>query len=1582
MTNTRDIAPKPDTGRASYRAHLTAFFFATIALFAPSVHGLGLTVNSVTVTPTSVNSYAAFAVSLTVPNTGSGIDASHSMYLDFDDGTILPSSIATSLISINGTPVTSVSISGRRVTVGVPVEIGKNTSFRVDVSDGAQIRHPSTTEVDTLAITSTNGGNTYGPGSNTYSVTAATSTVTAASVTPSPSVASSAAAYTLGFSVGESGYLAASSGTITVKFPTGTTVPQGNVASVTVNGTSANATGSSTGDSIIVTTPVNISNGGSVSLAFAEASGISNPTAGTKTLTVYTSTETTPVTSDNYTISSATALSVTAVGVDPTTVNATATYSFDFRVSSSGALTATTDTIIVTFPANTDVPSSISTSAVTVESGGFSDNATAVLVSSRVVSVVVPVDVANSGDVSVTFTSSASIENPSNPANYTVGLRTSQDASVTSNPYTIAASTTTVSSPSVSLSNANPLVASNYTIVFTSGSKGRLWAANSTIEITFPSGTTVSAGASTATVNGTSATTVVNDATLRTVTITVPSAVSIGNSSSVTVVISSGITNPGNGTYTLGVETSPEPTHSSSQTYSVSSVAAVTLSVVTVTTNTVNTASAYSVTISGATALSKNNGDYLKARFATGTVLPATIATGEVTVGGQTIRSVTVDQASLEVTVFVNSNNGAPTSLAFTAAANIQNPSVSSGTVYDLQVWTSQNTPHATSAKYSIVGKASTSPASISGTVNPAVVSVSNAAFTLSFTTSSTGKIQGGTSAGSSDIYVDFDSKITVPASISASNMTVDGTTASDVSVVASGAGGVVRVGVPSGVTVGNSTATTVVFNSSAALATGSPDGTYSVTVTTSSDSSAASGNYTLNAQQDLSVTEVTPNPTTVNASAAYTVKFTTGSLDTVAVGDTITITFPTNTFIPSSVPKADIKVNAVTATVDPTVNQGTRTVQIISPSAVDVLSNVTVLISSSAGILNPTLAQSYTLDVHTTSALTDRTSPSYTMTSTSTTTSASSVTVNPASINSADADYTVSFNTGSNGRLLAGTSTITVTLPVGTTVGATASTATVNGTSATTVVNSSGSRTVTITIPSAVSIGNSSSVTVVITDQITNPSSAASYSLGVKTSVETSNVSSNSYTIATAATAETISSVVPSPDTTRRTAQYTINITAAQAVSEDGTITIEFPSGTVVPNGAIINTTITVGGSSSKSASGNSSTRRITVTLGATGLGTSATDVVFTASAGIENPSSAGSYTTLQVWTSQEPTPATFSAGYTLFVSQTSVSSLDMYTTPPSPNTSAQWTWTFTTSANGALTAEQDVVTLLFTTGTGMPASISTSKVTVNGVDAFAVATADGGANADTARITVAGNIGDDTAVTIVIDATAAVITPSTVGPFTWKALTDADPTIATTEASLPVELAAFSAVAEPNSIRIVWTTASEVENLGFHVWRSANATGPWDRVTEALIPGLGTSPFGKEYEWNDISPAPGETYYYRLQDIAWDGAAEMHEPVGVVYAGPGPARFELHQNTPNPFNPVTTIRFGLEEHGDVALAIYSATGQIVRTLVNDTLDAGSHTVVWDGIDDQGRQVASGTYVYVLATTEGRLMHRMTLLR
>jgi hypothetical protein len=93
-------------------------------------------------------------------------------------------------------------------------------------------------------------------------------------------------------------------------------------------------------------------------------------------------------------------------------------------------------------------------------------------------------------------------------------------------------------------------------------------------------------------------------------------------------------------------------------------------------------------------------------------------------------------------------------------------------------------------------------------------------------------------------------------------------------------------------------------------------------------------------------------------------------------------------------------------------------------------------------------------------------------------------------------------------------------------------------------------------------------------------------------------------------------------------------------------------------------------------------------------------------------------------------------------------------------------------------------------------------------------------------------------------------------------------------------------------------------------------------------------------------------------------------------------PSHFELKGNYPNPFNPETIMMFQLPQQTPVTLKVYNILGQVVSTVVDDVLPAGSHSVKWDGTNDQGRDVASGVYFYRIKAGDFESTKKMTLLR
>jgi len=91
---------------------------------------------------------------------------------------------------------------------------------------------------------------------------------------------------------------------------------------------------------------------------------------------------------------------------------------------------------------------------------------------------------------------------------------------------------------------------------------------------------------------------------------------------------------------------------------------------------------------------------------------------------------------------------------------------------------------------------------------------------------------------------------------------------------------------------------------------------------------------------------------------------------------------------------------------------------------------------------------------------------------------------------------------------------------------------------------------------------------------------------------------------------------------------------------------------------------------------------------------------------------------------------------------------------------------------------------------------------------------------------------------------------------------------------------------------------------------------------------------------------------------------------------------RVVLDQNTPNPFNPMTTIRYQLDRAADVQLLVFTPSGRLVSRLVNGHVNAGSHEIVWNGTDLSGKPASSGVYYYQLKTEDQTFRNKMVLVR
>jgi hypothetical protein len=150
-------------------------------------------------------------------------------------------------------------------------------------------------------------------------------------------------------------------------------------------------------------------------------------------------------------------------------------------------------------------------------------------------------------------------------------------------------------------------------------------------------------------------------------------------------------------------------------------------------------------------------------------------------------------------------------------------------------------------------------------------------------------------------------------------------------------------------------------------------------------------------------------------------------------------------------------------------------------------------------------------------------------------------------------------------------------------------------------------------------------------------------------------------------------------------------------------------------------------------------------------------------------------------------------------------------------------------------------------------------------------------------------------------------------------------------------------------------------------------------------------TSPLGK---WTDhalIGTAPvgtvkAEAYVLVSSPTLQGGAVWVDDrtfrtvDVSAVSETPRPAAFDLGQNVPNPFNPFTRIDFELRRGSTVDISVFDVAGRRVASLFEGRLDAGAHSVTWDGTTMAGERAAGGIYRCVMTTPDGRMSRNMVL--
>lgn len=203
-----------------------------------------------------------------------------------------------------------------------------------------------------------------------------------------------------------------------------------------------------------------------------------------------------------------------------------------------------------------------------------------------------------------------------------------------------------------------------------------------------------------------------------------------------------------------------------------------------------------------------------------------------------------------------------------------------------------------------------------------------------------------------------------------------------------------------------------------------------------------------------------------------------------------------------------------------------------------------------------------------------------------------------------------------------------------------------------------------------------------------------------------------------------------------------------------------------------------------------------------------------------------------------------------------------------------------------------------------------------------------------------------------------------------------------------VPVELISFNAIQNALAVNITWTTATEINNYGFEIEKSADGA-VFYKI--GFVDGRGTTSEKQDYLFVDHRIELDKKLYYRLKQIDFSGDYKYSDVIEVMQIEI-PAYIELSQNYPNPFNPSTKIRYTIPNSSDesnkkqkVVLRVFNTLGSLVATLVNEEQVPGIYELefsIGNGTETNPTKLASGILFYQLIVGEYVQTKSMLLLK
>jgi len=187
------------------------------------------------------------------------------------------------------------------------------------------------------------------------------------------------------------------------------------------------------------------------------------------------------------------------------------------------------------------------------------------------------------------------------------------------------------------------------------------------------------------------------------------------------------------------------------------------------------------------------------------------------------------------------------------------------------------------------------------------------------------------------------------------------------------------------------------------------------------------------------------------------------------------------------------------------------------------------------------------------------------------------------------------------------------------------------------------------------------------------------------------------------------------------------------------------------------------------------------------------------------------------------------------------------------------------------------------------------------------------------------------------------------------------------------PVSMTSLAATRIPGGAAVTWDVHSDQHDEAFHVWRGDSEV---DRARQTETPVSSDDRFS----WTDPAPPASPTLYW-LEQVSDHGASYWHGPASLTQMDL-PRHAVMDKPWPNPFKPEVALRVVLPAPAHLVVTIHDLRGRRVATLHDSHRDAGDIVLGWQGRDDEGRAVQSGTYFAKMQSGDEQQVQKLMLVK